>query len=165
MSTRHKNPRKESFLERFRETTLSNGDIRQRCRFNLSYFDGTQEFGASFEELSAEELRSLFEKLRAYSVSNLNYWRNERCGGNRGLRVLTDYDSFPAHSKFQHPKFVPADARWGRFRMENLSRLVGFTVPANLLGNPGKDGIEFDMNTFYVVFIDREHKFYLTEKK
>lgn len=165
MRPRNNNPRKLSFLDGFRDITLSSGDIKTRCRFNFSYFDDTQEFGAGLGDMSADELRTLFEKLKCYSTSSLNFWRGERCGGSRSLRVLADYGSFPDRSKFHHPKFVPIDVRWGRFRMENLSRLIGFTVPASLCGNAEKDGADFDLNTFYVVFIDREHKFYLTETK
>ncbi|WPN52433.1 hypothetical protein QMK52_26640 [Pseudomonas sp. P9_2] len=165
MSRHSKNPRRVSFLDSFVEIKLSNGDIRERCRFNFSYFDDTQLHASAFSSLSTEEMSSFFEKLRHYSKSSLNFWRNERCGGARGLRVLADYDSFPENSDFTHPKFVPIDARWGRFRMENFTRLVGFTIPG-LLGSeaPKKDGFPFDMNTFYIVFIDLNHRFYKVEK-
>ena len=165
--TRHKsNPQRLKFLESLIEIRLENGDIKERCRFNFSYFDDTQTHGAAFNDLPAADLASIFDKLRCYSKSSLNFWRNERCGGVRGLRVLTDYDSFPDKSDFTHPKFVPIDARWGRFRMENLSRLIGFTIPGSLAGPPAdKHGNSFDHNTFYVVFIDQKHRFYLTEKK
>ncbi|WP_236192096.1 hypothetical protein [Pseudomonas paraglycinae] len=166
MSRHGSNPRRVSFLESFIEIKLATGDIRERCRFNFSYYDDTQLHGASFADLSAADLASILEKLRCYSKSSLNYWRNERCGGVRGLRVLADYDSFPEKSDFTHPKFVPTDVRWGRFRMENLSRLIGFTIPGEVAGAPlAKDGTPFDVNTFYVVFIDPNHRFYLTEKK
>lgn len=166
MNRHSSNPRRVNFLDSFIEIKLATGDIRDRSRFNFSYFDDTQDHGASFGSLSAAELASILEKLRCYSKSSLNYWRNERCGGVRGLRVLADYDSFPEKSDFTHPKFVPTDVRWGRFRMENLSRLIGFTIPGEVARAPlAKDGTPFDVNTFYVVFIDQNHRFYLTEKK
>lgn len=160
------NPGRLSFLAGFAEIKLSTGDIKDRCRFNFSYFDDSQQHGPAFRDLTAADLVSLLEKLHCYSKSSLNYWRNERCGGERGLRVLADYDTFPAKSEFIHPKFVPTDVRWGRFRMENLSRLIGFTIPKELLGDhKDKNGLQFDPNTFYIVFIDQNHKFYLTEKR
>ena len=168
MSRHNSSPHRVSFLESFVEIKLATGDIKERCKFNFSYFDDTQAHGAALSAMSAADLASLIEKLRCYSMNSLNYWRNERCGGERGLRVLADYDSFPIKAKtdFTHPRFVPVDARWGRFRMENLSRLIGFTVPGNVASLPtGKDGLLFDMNTFYVVFIDPNHRFYKTEKK
>lgn len=166
MSRHIQSPHKAKFLESLLEIKLTTGDIKGRCKFNFSYFDETQTHGADFKTLLATELPSLFEKLRHYSASSLNYWRNERCGGNRSLRILADYDAFPPKSDFTHPKFVPTDVKWGRFRMENMSRLIGFTIPGSLAGEPtDKSGIGFDMNTFYVVFIDPDHRFYKTEKK
>lgn len=168
MSRHSSSPYRVSFLESFEEIKLNNGNIKERCKFNFSYFDDTQNHGVAFDKMSAADLTSLMDKLRYYSGSSLNYWRNERCGGNRSLRVLSDYEAFPekAKTEFTHPKFVPTDARWGRFRMENFSRLIGFTIPGEVAGlPPSKDGLIFDTNTFYIVFIDPNHKFYKPEKK
>lgn len=166
MSRYSSNPQRTKFLASFEEIRISTSDIQGRCRFNFSYFDDTQDAGIAFSDLDAAGLSDLFDKLKAFSKSSLNFWRNERCGGNRGLRMFSDYGNFPENSDFSHPKFVPVDARWGRFRLENMFRLVGFTIPPNLAGQPsGKDGATFDLNTFYVVFLDPEHRFYKSESR
>lgn len=166
MSRYSSNPQRIKFFEKISQITISSDDIHERCRFNFSYFDGTQEAGLDFSNMSAEDLAVFLEKLKNYTRSSLNYWRNERCGGKRGLRILADYDDgFPENSDFTHPKKVPTDARWGRFRMENMLRLIGFTIPASAVDKHGKKLPALDLNTFYVVFIDPDHRFYKTEEK
>lgn len=61
------------------------------------------------------------------------------------------------------PKIVPIDAKWGRFRFNSKKRLVGFIVPKDEI-HP-QTNYRFDKNTFYVVFLDKNHEFYTTEKK
>jgi predicted component of type VI protein secretion system len=79
--------------------------------------------------------------------------------------MLANYGAFPAKSSFTHPKYIPHQADWARFRLGSKVRLIGFTVPAELHKTPHrKSGELFDKNTFYVVFLDRDHIFYLTEE-
>ncbi|EKM7808147.1 hypothetical protein PVN64_000527 [Klebsiella aerogenes] len=163
--TRYKfnNDRKGTFLNALPVIGLESGDIAEKCKFNFCYFDGSQTAGQSFCDWNHEELIKLLEKMRNYSASSLEYWRHERTGSG-GLKVLEIYGAFPKKSAFTHPKHVPHDVSWARFRMENLVRLVGFVVPR---GFKCRDDIvlkePFDSNTFYVVFLDKNHQFYLTE--
>ena len=104
-------------------------------------------------------------KIKSYTTEPLDYWRSQRVG-NGGLKVLATYGSFPSKSEFVHPKHVPHQAQWARFRLESKLRLIGFTIPTELHKNThNKTGEFYDKNTFYVVFLDRDHKFFLTEKK
>lgn len=61
---------------------------------------------------------------------------------------------------------VPIEAWWGRFRLENKVRLIGFVLPDEHDGKEQKTGsnIRFDKNTFYIVFLDKNHQFYEVEK-
>ena len=82
------------------------------------------------------------------------------------MKVLEIYGSFPKNSDFKHPKHVPHDGLWARFRLDNMTRLIGFMIPQDVDGKFDKDeGYRFDVNTFYVVFYDPGHCFYKTEKK
>jgi len=60
---------------------------------------------------------------------------------------------------------LEGEAIWSRFHLENKVRLIGFAIP-----NEYKDTIHqkinkrFNTNTFYVVFLDKEHRFYKVEK-
>ncbi len=157
-------PRKTKFISEFPENSLSDSDIRSRCKFNFSFFDDSQPHGSGFHELEAGVLADILLKIKSFTRNDLNYWRNERCGAH-SLKVYADYKSFPARSEFKFPKAIPHDVNWGRFRLENLSRLIGFTIPGTFRPHETTDHFSYDFNTFYVVFIDLEHKFYLSEKR
>lgn len=96
------------------------------------------------------------------------YWNNERVGkGN--LKVLEYYQTFPKNSDFKHPPYIPHDACWARFRLGSRVRLIGFVIPETVSGqiylDEKKREYKFDGNTFYVVFLDKNHVFYKTEEK
>jgi hypothetical protein len=140
-------------------------DLAVRCKFNLSYFDGAQLPASEFSSLDADFLAELLGKLKNFSKEKLPFWLHQRVGGG-GLKVLALYDSFPVASDFVRPKSVPHDVRWGRFRLDNMTRLVGFVVPAEYSNQLSSDaGFVYDCNTFYIVFIDKDHRFYKTEDK
>ena len=45
---------------------------------------------------------------------------------------------------------------------------IGFVIPeefSNKNSSCGSNSVSYDSNTFYVVFLDREHRFYKTEQK
>lgn len=142
---------------------LEDNDLTIRCKFNFSYFT-VQEKSQSFGDWSQNELVKLLEKLKNYSGKSLNDWKNESAG--KSGKVLSIYGKFPNKSEFSMPTHVPSEAEWGRFRLEQSVRLVGFVLPSSFHQTPHrKTGVHFDCNTFYIVFLDRDHKFYLTETK
>ncbi len=165
---KYRNTRKEKFIAKitaYPSLEDENNDLTKRCKFNFSYFDSNQEAGQKFSEWTEKQLCELLEKIRDFTTKPLDYWRNARAGAG-GLRVLAIYKSFPPKSDFEHPKYVPHQARWGRFRLGSKIRLVGFTIPAELHKTAhAKTGEFFDKNTFYVVFLDRDHRFYKSENK
>lgn len=161
MSKFNRNSKKEEFISRFPVTSLESSDIEIRCKFNFSFFDDSQPYGSSLDGLEPGLLASIMEKIKSYSKNDLNFWRHQRCG-SQGLKILADYDRFPPRSNFIHPKFVPHDVTWSRFRMENLLRLIGFTIPGEHAVKIKAGRHQYDTNTFYVVFIDLEHNFYPT---
>lgn len=164
MSGKFDSTRKDKFLKSIPVNGLDAGIITDRCKFNLSYFDNSQVAGQDFTGWSHDELLKLLEKLKHYTASSLDYWRNQRVGGG-GLKVFEVYGNFPKRSEFTHPKHVPHDVQWARFRLENMVRLIGFVIPRGI--ECKKDVVlkeAFDSNTFYIVFLDKNHKFYLTEE-
>jgi hypothetical protein len=156
---------KRSFLDSIPTTSIENSTLSKRSKFNFSFFDGSQEAGPELAGLSPAELSELLEKLRLFTKEPLSYWRNQRCGGG-SLKVLEIYSSFPKNSDFTRPKHVPHDGLWARFRFDNMTRLIGFVIPPEMDGKYDRDeGYRFDINTFYVVFYDPDHRFYKTETK
>lgn len=131
--------------------------LAARCKFNFSYFT-QQEAGQDFADCDQQQLAKLLDKLKDYSKEPLAYWKNMAVG--KSGSVLAIYGAFPARSGFTHPKHVPHQALWGRFRLDHAARLIGFVLPANYHEQITAQGVRFDCNTFYVVFLDQEHCFY-----
>ena len=151
MANKFSNRKAKQFLLELDRDTIETSDIFTRSKFNFSFFDPNQNHCTDFAQLSPNQLLETFEKIRHYSRSPLTYWQTKRCGGG-GLKILEIY--------------VPHDVKWARFRMDNLGRLVGFVVPPELVNLASEDRKFFlDTNTFYVVFIDLDHRFYKTENR
>jgi hypothetical protein len=62
-------------------------------------------------------------------------------------RRFKRYRAFPANSEFKHPRHVPADADWCVMHIDGLPCIAGHMVK----------------NVFYLVFLDKEHKFFPTD--
>ncbi|HCY64116.1 MAG TPA: hypothetical protein DHV59_15100 [Oxalobacteraceae bacterium] len=155
------NSRKIGFLASIPQASidLDSDTLAQRCKFNFSYFC-KQPAGQSFDQWDAGQLVKLLDKLKEYSVMPLSHWQNQRVG--KSGTVLAIYGAFPKKSDFEHPKHVPHQAQWGRFRLEQSVRLIGFTLPQEFHEKMHNCGSRFDCNTFYVVFLDAHHCFYKT---
>ena len=157
---RYNNRLKNKALKDFTFTNLEaeNNDLTKRCKFNFSYFDPNQKAGQDFSELSKKQLTNLINSLIEFNKFSLNHWKVS------GPLVM--YNNFPIKTKFKHPNYIPHEVCWGRFRLGNMVRLVGFTVPPAFHGKSHhKTKKQYDKNTFYIVFIDQNHEFWPTKKK
>ena len=160
--SRYGNSKKSRFLTNLPELLLESKDcdIRRRSKFNFSYFDESQEPGGKLTEMSKEDLRKLFQKMKEFTRETLKEWKTRRIGSGRN-KVLEVYGNFPNNSDFFHPKHVPADVHWARFRLDQMTRLVGFVIPEGMCSSISRDNdYLFDSNSFYVVFLDLNHRFY-----
>lgn len=158
------NDKKKKFLDAIPEKSCShaNSEHAKYSKFCFAYFT-TQAAGQDFCDWDHQKLIKLFHQLRDYCKEPLKHWEQQPIGRGNG-RVLSIYGSFPSRSEFTAPKHVPNDARWGRFRLDYKTRLIGFIIPENLHGHFHADAKHFlDINTFYVVFLDANHKFYGSE--
>ncbi len=156
------NSRKEKFLESIPTACIENKKDRlaSKCKFNFSYFCKDQKAGQNFSDWTNKQLIKLLEKLVIYTCEPLNHWAKMPVGKKSG-HVLEVYGAFPKKSDFTFPKNVPHQAKWARFRLESSVRLVGFIIPEdfNRVEQNGS-GYYFCSNTFYVVFLDKNHVFY-----
>jgi hypothetical protein len=163
--SRFKNTKQKSFFADFPLPDLESKDDRLtiRCKFNFHYMDFTQKAGQKFSDWTKSQLAKMLEKLMAYSQQPLKHWEQERGGSGDGT-VFAFYPHFPMRSitDFKFPqKKVPHQARWGRFRLGAKARLIGFAVPDEYHGKiHSGTKMKFDCNTFYAVFLDRDHKFW-----
>lgn len=170
MSKKFRNKKKDKFLKSIPQSDIETSKIEQRCKFNFSYFDASQSAGQDFSDWNNKQglnsLSELLKKIKEYTKHPLSHWQNERAGGG-GLKILAYYGKFPPNSDFKHPIYIPHDVIWARFRLGNKVRLIGFVIPDKFAKddclNQNRE-FRFDNNTFYVVFLDKDHRFYKTEK-
>ena len=158
---RFQNKRKDIALKKLDRVSLDDdkSDLTRRCKFNFSYFEHTQKAGQGFSDLTKVQLHKLMDSLKEFSRSSLEYLETQ-------APLFVIYNKFPLKTEFVHPKYIPHQVCWGRFRLGSKFRLVGFIVPLSLHGTPHAKTKElYDKNTFYVVFIDKDHLFWKAEKR
>jgi hypothetical protein len=112
---------------------------RKEMLFSFRDFDHTQ--GQTFAQWGdAELLRVLLDKMKEYSRKTIP--EAQRAS-------FTIYGAFPPHSRFTSPKHIIPDALWASMHIQGKECIAGHLID----------------NVFYVVFLDREHHFWPTEKK
>lgn len=118
------------------------GEKRRKIVLNFSEHDVNQ--GQDFEEWENENILALaINKLKGV------------CGLTRleavSQRIIKEYKKgvFPPSSDFTHPKHVPDDICWCSMHIQGKECIIGY----------------FDDHVFNVVFLDKDHKFWKTEKK
>jgi hypothetical protein len=112
---------------------------RREMVFSLRDFDYTQ--GQTFTEWQdGKILDVMMDKLREYCRKTLPEAQQAR---------LTIYGEFPPESKFKAPVFIPQNAQWASLHIQGKECVAGHLVD----------------NTFYIVFLDREHEFWPSKLK
>ena len=163
MGNKNRNKQANKFLEAIENTaSIENGTdtIAQKSKFNFAYFINSNDTGQDFRDWTHKQLYELFDKLKEFSKFPLIHWENEKLGN---YPIFVKYNQFPTNTEFTQPRSVPHQAIWSRFRVEGDSRLIGFVLPSECKNKEqNQSGYMFDVNTFYVVFLDKEHKFYKT---
>ena len=115
------------------------GTPRRFVVFSLKDFDINQ--GQKFEKWEEEKILSkLLTRLREISA----YSMEEALG----KQIIKIYDNFPDNSDFNHPKHIPEGVKWSAIRIKGKERIVGY----------------LEENIFHVVFLDKDHRFWITKK-
>jgi hypothetical protein len=116
------------------------GQPKRLIVFSLRFLDPAQ--GQTFSDWEGDSILSIaLERIR--SVSNLSV---EEIIGKKIIKV---YPAFPDNSDFCHPKHVPESAKWATFHIQGKECIIGF----------------LESNVFNIVFLDKDHRFWITEKK
>jgi hypothetical protein len=114
-------------------------DHEKRLVFSFKDYDPRQ--GQTFEDWQNEGL--LAEALARFQFHCQS--RLTDCFGDSFKR----YGRIPAKSDFKHPSHVPPDADWASMHIKGLPCVIGHLF----------------QNIFYVVFLDKDHRFWPTEKR
>ncbi len=128
-------------LEAEKQKSVKN--IGGNFKISLEHFDCTQEYASAFRDWQYCGLLSYaMEHLCGYCKSPLF----QQVDGKK----FTIYGSFPPpeRTEFVHPEYIPEDANWARIHINNTAILAGHILE----------------DTFYLVFLDKSHKFYMTKR-
>jgi hypothetical protein len=131
-----------SYKRDFKEVETRQGKKDPLIVLSFKNFDIKQ--GQSFADWQADELLALaVDKLRAlceYTIAQAT---------NSGLLKIYTKVSFPPNSAFVHPKHIPQDIDWSSMHIGNKPCVIGY----------------FEDNIFHIVFLDKDHEFWITKKK
>ena len=118
------------------------GEKKKLIVFSLKDYDRTQ--GQSYKKWEEEKIMSkLMERLQA--ISSLTIIE----AINKG--ILNDYKDFPPKDKtdFKFPRYIYPSAHWAALVIGGKERVAGY----------------LEDNTFYIVFLDKDHRFWISPKK
>ena len=110
---------------------------------SFQYLDHSQKYASGFKDWQKHGLLSkALETLQGFCCGRLL----EQVDGSK----FAIYGDFPkkGDTLYEKPAHVPEDANWARIHVNGPSVIVG-----HIMGD-----------TFYVVFLDKTHKFWLTKK-
>ncbi|NOX88348.1 MAG: hypothetical protein GXO77_04920 [Calditrichaeota bacterium] len=133
--------RKKKEIKRIRKgLSFRTGKPKRFVVFSLKDFDINQ--GQTFEKWEQERiLANLLTRLRQLSMFSVEEAIQRQ--------IIKPYDAFPQNSEFCHPKHIPEGVRWATIRIKGKERIAGY----------------IDENVFYIVFLDKDHKFWISKKK
>ena len=110
----------------------------------LSFRDYDRNQGESFKEWEDE-------KLLALAVSKLQSVCELTRIAAIQQQIIKEYPKgeFPPNSDFYHPRHIPNDIAWCSMHIQGKERVIGY----------------FEDNIFNIVFLDKDHRFWITEKR
>lgn len=138
-----KKEKQKSTIQSTLETKRSVHDSSENFKVSFQFIDTSQKYGSTYKDWQKEGLLAkMLECLSGYCCSTLL----TQVDGNK----FTIYGNFPPKEKtlFTFPEFVPEDANWARIHINGTAIIVGHIV----------------RDTFYIVFLDKTHKFWLTKR-
>lgn len=135
--------KKPVVLAQKKKPSVNDMDRKGNFKISLQYFDSSQKYSSSFKDWQKAGLLSkALETLRGYCSSSLLSQAN--------TNKFTVYGAFPSkeNTMFEYPANVPDDACWARIHVNGSAVIIGHIVN----------------DTFYIVFLDKTHKFWMTKK-
>lgn len=110
----------------------------------LSFKDFDSNQGQSFSDWETDKILSLaIERLREICQFTVGQAIQQEI-----INVYTKVP-FPPESGFYHPRHIPPDIKWASIHVKGKPCVIGY----------------LDDNIFYVVFLDKNHDFWVTRKK
>jgi hypothetical protein len=131
-----------SYKREFKGVETREGKREALIVLSFRNFDRNQ--GQSFEEWQAENLLAL-------AISKLREVCQLTVGQAAAQQIIKPYTKvgFPPESGFTHPKHVLPDVIWCSMHIQGKECVIGY----------------FEDNIFHVVFLDKDHEFWITKKR
>ena len=131
------------------ERNLGLSGVSQNENANIIY---NKKFAVSFEYLDRNQGQTFEdwekENLLVNMLNTLRDYCQKTMQENKG-KNFKEYGCFPIKSDFKHPDHVPKDVNWASLHLTGKQCLAGHVCD----------------NIFYVVFLDKDHRFWISEKK
>lgn len=145
------NPKKKQRLAELESNFIGFETRRKHILFNYQFLTSGSDYGQSFEEWDKERIiLDLNQKLKSFSEKSKTELLSDG--------VLCIYGEYPSNSGFIYPAALPKEKskmEWARLTITGKRRVIGFFTP----------GSDRESDVFYVVFLDKEHQFFPSEKK
>lgn len=110
--------------------------------FSLALLDNSQ--GQKYEDWEEYQLLSK-------ALSRIQSLCSMTADEAKQQQIIKEYDNeIPKGSKFERPKHISDDIRWTSLRIQAKVRIIGFLE---------------DNYIFQIVFLDKDHEFYPSNKK
>lgn len=133
---------KGSFQRQLKDLPAQDDFSVQKIVFSLRDYDRNQ--GQSFTNWEDDKLLALaLDKLSQLSQLTIAQAQQQQI-----LKIYTKVD-FPPRTKFKYPRHIKDGVTWASFHIQGKECIIGH--------------IEDDV--FYIVFLDKEHDFWISEKK
>lgn len=135
-------------------------DAKDLINISFKYFCVNQiPVGQQFSDWTEKLRLDLLQKLAELTKYTRNDWKLKK---SNGLPLLAEYGKFPINTDFTIPSNIPNSDEiiWSRFRLMQKVRVCGFFVTETIAKQ-----YDLSINTFYVVFLWIDHRFYKTENE
>ena len=134
---------KPSSLIKKEKPSVNDEELTSNFKVSFQYFDSSQKHASSFRDWQNASLLS-------HALDVLAGMCKKPLASQYDGDKFALYGDFPPKdkTKFEVPEHVPEDAHWARIHVNGRSVIVGHVV----------------RDTFYVVFLDKFHSFYLTKR-
>ncbi len=131
-----------SYKREVKNTELRQGRKEPLIVLSLKDFDRNQ--GQSFKDWEIDELLAL-------AISKLHEVCQLTVGQATAQQIIKPYTKvgFPPTSGFVHPKHILPDVIWCSMHIQGKECVIGY----------------FEENIFYLVFLDKEHEFWISKKR
>lgn len=137
-----KQKKPSSYERNLRKVETKEGQREKLIVLSFKDFDRNQ--GQSFQEWEHEQLLAIaVNKLREVCQLSVKEATSQNI-----IKQYTKVD-FPPESAFTHPKHVLPDVVWCSMHIQGKECIIG----------------HFEDNIFHIVFLDKDHEFWKTEKR